>query len=188
MPILMPTRRGPFRSAWEPDSRRDCMESVTAVRCALIALLAMVSTGCVAPEKVAPATDECHPTVAHMTPPSEPLEFMIGGSSSPTARSVIPTLNWYGNDAMWVLLPPNGEIVGRLGDKIPPHRMKPGYVTWSARQLDGKSSVPWQPIGPSGYGEEGFQAGGPGFPTTGCWEVTYLLAGRDELRFVLRVR
>jgi hypothetical protein len=40
----------------------------------------------------------------------------------------------------------------------------------------------------AGYGDEGFQAGGPGFPNTGCWEVTYLLAGTDELRFVVRVR
>jgi hypothetical protein len=121
-----------------------------------------------------------------MTPPKEPIDFMIGGSSSPTAREVIPTLNWYGNDAMWVVLPDDGEIVGRLSDKIPPYRMKPGYVTWSARQLDGPSHVDSRSMG-TGYGEDGFQAGGPGFPNVGCWEVTYLLAGRDELRFVLRV-
>lgn len=121
-----------------------------------------------------------------MTPPSEPLEFMIGGSTSPAARSIVPTLNWYGNDAMWVLLPPNGEIVGRLGDKIPPYRMKRGQVTWSARQLDGSSSAPTQAM--TGYGDIGFVAGGPGFPNVGCWEVSYWLAGRDELTFVLRVR
>jgi len=159
------------------------------MRSAVVALLALASMGCVASDDtVAPSPFECRPTVAHMTPPNEPLEFVIGGSSSPTARSVTPTLNWYGNEAMWVVLPPNGEIVGRLGDKIPPYRVKPGQVTWSARQLDGKSSVPSQPIGPSGYGEQGFQAGGPDFPNRGCWEVTYRLAGGDDLRFVLRVR
>ena len=122
-----------------------------------------------------------------MTPPTEPLEFMIGGSTSPeVARRIAPTLNWYGNDAMWVVLPENGEIVGRLDDKITPYRLKRGQVTWSARQLDGRSSVPVQTM--TGYGDIGFQAGGPSFPNVGCWEVSYWLAGRDELKFVLRVR
>jgi hypothetical protein len=157
-------------------------------RSALVALVGALLTACVAADpKVAPAPYECHPTIAHMNPPKEPLEFMIRGSSSPTAREVAPTLNWYGNNAMWVVLPPNGEIVGRLDDKIPPYRMKPGYVTWSAHQLDGSSRVDWQSMG-TGYGEMGFQAGGPGFPNVGCWEVSYLLSGRDELRFVLLVR
>ena len=151
-------------------------------RCTLLVLLVFAFAGC-----AAPATVECQPTVAHMTPPTEPLEFMIGGSSNPEgARRTTPTLNWYGNDAMWVVLPPNGEIIGRLGDKIPPYRMKRGQVTWSARQLDGKSSVPIQTM--SGYGDIGFQAGGPGFPNVGCWDVSYWLASRDGLRFVLRVR
>ena len=155
---------------------------MAAVRCALLVLLAFASAGCATPPAV-----ECQPTVAHMKPPSEPLEFMIAGSSSlDAARRITPTLNWYGNDAMWVVLPPNGEIIGRLDDKIPPYRMKRGQVTWSARQLDGNSSVPIQTM--SGYGDVGFQAGGPGFPNVGCWEVSYWLAGRDELRFILRVR
>lgn len=164
------------------------MRGVSAARIALGALAAVLAAACVAPEQKSASTPfECHPTVAHMTPPREPLEFMIAGSSSPTAREIAPTLNWYGNAAMWVILPPNGEIVGRLDDKIPPYRMKQGYVIWSARQLDGNDFVrPQQMI--SGYGDDGFQAGGPAFPHTGCWEVTYLLAGKDELRFVLRVR
>jgi len=153
-----------------------------AIRCMLVALLALTSAGCTAPAAVA-----CHPTIANMTPPSEPLEFMIGGSSDPAgARAVAPTLNWYGNGAMWVVLPPNGEVIGRLDDKIPPYRMKRGQITWSARQLDGNASVPTQSM--TGYGDIGFQAGGPGFPNVGCWQVSYWLAGRDELQFVLRVR
>lgn len=162
---------------------------MTAKRSAVVALVAALISACVAPDqKVAPRPFVCRPTVAHMTPPKEPLEFMIGGSSSPeAARRITPTLNWYGNDAMWVVLPPNGEIVGRLDEKIPPYRMKPGYVIWSARQLDRDTTVrPEQMI--LGYGDEGFQAGGPSFPHTGCWEVTYSLGGRDELRFELRVR
>jgi hypothetical protein len=152
------------------------------MRSALIAMLVLTSAGCATPAPVV-----CHPTVAHMTPPREPLEFMIGGSSTPdAARSLTPTMNWYGNDAMWVVLPPNGEIIGRLDDKIPPYRMKRGQITWSARQLDGNASVPTQAM--TGYGDIGFQAGGPGFPNVGCWQVSYWLDGRDELQFVLRVR
>jgi hypothetical protein len=122
-----------------------------------------------------------------MSPPSEALDFFAGGSSSPNARDQLKTVNWYGNDAMWVILPERGEIVGRLDDKIPPYRMKQGYVKWSARELDGRGSVSLQQM-IAGYGEFGFQAGGPSFPNTGCWEVTYVLAERDELRFVVRVR
>jgi hypothetical protein len=89
---------------------------------------------------------------------------------------------------MWVILPPNGEIVGRLDDKIPPYRMKRGLVQYEARQLDGNRTVQRTPIGPNGYGDIGFAAGGPAFPTTGCWQVTYWLDGADALTFVLRVR
>src|SRR5688572_4099111 len=156
---------------------------MVVIRRTPLALLAFAFAGCAAPSAV-----ECQPTVAHMTPPTEPLEFMIRGSSRPEgARRITPTLNWYGNDAMWVVLPANGELVERLSDKIAPYRMKRGQVTWSARQLDGKSSVPTQTMIP-GYGDLGFQAGGPRFPNIGCWEVSYWLAGRDELKFVLRVR
>jgi hypothetical protein len=151
-------------------------------------VIGLIAAGCVANGPSAtPAAFECRATVAYMTPPAEALEFLAAGSSSPNARQVLSTQNWYGNDAMWVVLPPNGEIVGRLDDKIPPYRLKHGYVMWSARQLDGSATVaPQQMI--SGYGDIGFQAGGPGFPHAGCWEVKYQLSGRDELRFVLRVR
>jgi len=87
---------------------------------------------------------------------------------------------------MWVLLPPNGEIIGRLDDKVPPYRIKRGQITWSARQLDGSASVPSQAM--TGYGDIGFQSGDPSFPNVGCWQVSCWLEGRDELRFVRRVR
>jgi hypothetical protein len=165
------------------------MERVTLWRLAITSLTTWVClAACTAPEaKASPTPFECHPTIAHMTPPTEAVEFFAGGSSSPNAREILKTSNWYGNDAMWVILPPNGEIIGRLDEKIPPYRIKQGYVIWSARQLDGNDKVASQQM-ISGYGDLGFQAGGPGFPHTGCWEVTYALASRDELRFVLRVR
>ena len=132
---------------------------------------------------------ECHPTSAHMTPPAEAIEFFANGSSRPdAARESLKTANWYGNEAMWVILPENGEIVGRLDDKIPPYRLKRGRIQYEAHQLDGRGMVRLKAIGVDAYGDVGFAAGGPAFPTVGCWEVTYTLDGRDPLSFVLRVR
>ena len=166
------------------------MERVTLWRLAITALTTWVClAACTAPEAMAsPTPFECHPTIAHMTPPTEALEFFAGGSSSPNARELVKTQNWYGNDAMWVILPSNGEIVGRLDDKIPPYRLKRGSVQYEARQLDGPGLVRSQRIGTDSYGDIGFAAGGPAFPTVGCWEVTYSLDGHDPLSFVLRVR
>ena len=125
-----------------------------------------------------------------MTAPSEAVEFVAGGSSQPDlAREYLRSrANWFGNEAMWVVLPEDGEIVGRLDDKIPPYRMKSGRVSYSARRLDGPGAVTQTELDPGGYGDIGFQAGGPAFPTTGCWEVTYTLNEMDPLRFIVRVR
>jgi hypothetical protein len=152
-----------------------------------LALFVVVGlVGCAPP---APRQAECHPTIAQMTPPAEALEFTANGSSTPdAAREQLKTANWYGNDAMWVILPPNGEIVGRLDDKIPPYRLKRGLVQYEARQLDGNGTVQRTPIGPNSYGDIGFAAGGPAFPTMGCWQVTYWLDGASPLTFVIKVR
>src|SRR2546423_13518131 len=84
-----------------------------------LSLAACASTS-VAPSATAHAAD-CRPTDAHMRPPTEAVEFFANGSSSPdAARETLKTANWYGNEAMWIVLPDNGEIVGRLDDKIPP--------------------------------------------------------------------
>jgi hypothetical protein len=113
---------------------------------------------------------ECHPTIANMSPPSEAFEFFVSGSTSPDAREVAKTLNWYGNDAMWVILPPDGETPpGPLGDKIPPYRLKRGQVEWEARRLDGPSTVSTQRIGGAAYGDIGFAAGAaPAFRRLGA--------------------
>lgn len=152
-------------------------------------VLAIALSGCTSVPPAAPVM-QCRPTVEKMTPPTEAVAFFAGGSSQPEmARDYLLTkANWFGNDAMWVVLPEDGEIVGRLFDKIPPYRLKTGYVSYEARRLDGPERVSKTAIGPSGYGDLGFQAGGPTFPTTGCWEVTYLLNDGNPLSFVLRVR
>lgn len=136
-----------------------------------------------------PSAAECHPTVAQMAPPAEAVEFFANGSSTPDkAREELKSANWFGNEAMWVVLPNRGEIVGRLDDKIPPYRLKRGRVQYEARRLDGSGVVTRQSIGPDAYADIGFAAGGPAFPTQGCWEVTYMLDGAYPLRFVVRVQ
>lgn len=123
-----------------------------------------------------------------MTPPKEVVDFLAGGSSQPeAARAYLLTANFYGNEAFWVLLPPKGELPpGRLGDKLMPYRLKSGLLEWEAHRLDGRTQVTKQPVGPDGYGDIGFQAGGVGFPEPGCWEVTYTLDGQHPLRFILK--
>ena len=136
-----------------------------------------------------PAQFACRPTVARMTPPAEVIEFIVAGSSEPEiTRAGLRTANFFGNEALWLLLPENGEINGRLSDKLMPYRMKAGQLQWQARRLDGSATVRKQPAGPSGYGDIGFQAGGVGFPESGCWEVTYTLSDQYPLTFVLQAK
>lgn len=68
-----------------------------------------------------PRPGNCRPTIAHMTPPSEVLEFYADKASMDheSALAALKAENWYGNEAMWVILPRDGEIVGRLDEKIP---------------------------------------------------------------------
>ena len=154
-----------------------------------VSVLAMIGCTPFEPSSATSNPSECRPTVVRMAPPAEAIEFFAHGSSEPdAAREKLRTANWYGNDAMWVVLPDSGELVGRLDDKIPPYRLKRGRVQYEARQLDATRTVPRQPIGVDAYGDIGFAAGGPAFPTVGCWEVTYTLDGHDALSFVLRVR
>ena len=149
------------------------------------AALLLTLTSCVSTPPV--AMSDCQPTVAHMTPAPEAFDFFFNHSTSsrPDKRSIFEHLNWYGNEAMWVILPANGEIVGRLGDKIAPYRLKFGQVRWEGRRLDGPGVVGKNPMGPA---DIGFQAGGVGVPEIGCWEFTYTLDDQYPLRFTLRVR
>jgi hypothetical protein len=124
-----------------------------------------------------------------MTPPDEYVEFLVGGASDQErARAHLKTGNFIGNEAMWLLLPDNGEMIGRLNDKLLPWRLKPGELRWEAHRLDGNASVAKHRAGPTGYGDIGFQAAGVEFPESGCWEVTYSLNDQYPLRFILRAQ
>jgi hypothetical protein len=152
----------------------------------LFAVLALASCSVAPP--VPPSGAACLPTIAHMRPPDEVIDFYAAGANPPVPRQNLFAENWYGNDAMWLALPPRGEVVGRLDDKIPPYRLKRGHVQYEARRLDGVGTVSRQPLSELNYGDIGFQSGGPRFPNTGCWAVTYVLDGAYPLEFVLSVR
>ena len=167
------------------------MKSHSSKRMLGPALVAVAAISCtpLSPPVTSPQPVECQPTVAYMTPPADAIEAFARGSSSPDAARVqLRAASWLGNDAMWIILPPGGEIVGRLDDKIPPYRVLRGHVQYAAKQLDGPGIVGGRPIGTDAYGDIGFAAGGPAFPTPGCWAVTYTLDGAHPLEFVLRVR
>jgi hypothetical protein len=122
-----------------------------------------------------------------MRPPDDVVDFFASGARPPVSRETVLDQNWYGNEAMWVVLPPAGEIVGRLDDKIPPYRLKRGQVQWEARRLDGHTVVPRESLADPAYGDISFLAGGPHFPSIGCWAVKYVLDGSYPLEFVVWV-
>ncbi len=97
----------------------------------------------------------------------------------------------YGNDALWVGLPPGGEAAllrtgGVLARKFMWWRLVPGQLSIEARRIDAPAPA-GRGIVPTGYGDSGFQASGIEFPTEGCWEVTGSISDKG-LTFVIRVR
>ncbi|MGH2377469.1 MAG: hypothetical protein ACRDGT_03260 [Candidatus Limnocylindria bacterium] len=136
------------------------------------------------------ATGECRPTIARMTPPQSFFDFVVGGSSKPdlTRDQLLRRGNFYGNAALWVLLPENGEV-RTGGDKFLAWRVKTGVISYVALRVDAQAPEVRQTLDArSGYGDSGFQPGGVDLPTAGCWEVTYALDGANDLRFVLKAR
>jgi len=107
-------------------------------------------------------------------PPDPPL--------TPPQSITTKAQRWYGNDAVWIVLPANGTM---SSSKFGWWRIVPGQLTVEGRRLDAPAP-PLESSVPSGYGDIGFQASGIIFPTTGCWEVIGKVAD-TELRFVVSV-
>jgi hypothetical protein len=119
--------------------------------------------------------------------PERVKRVIRAGSSEPTK---VTFNDWYGNDVLWVALPPGAKIVKppgeELSEKFPWVRLIHGHLTIEGRRLD-DASGPARLSVPSGGVGSGFQASGIAFPTEGCWEVTGKIA-RQELSFVVKVR
>lgn len=153
-----------------------------------LVLLSVLIAGCIAAPEPSPA--RCAPTIARMQPPQEFFDFVVAGSSQPerTRSALMANGNFYGNDALWVLLPSDGRALTG-GDKFLTWRIKPGVVTYTARRTDlpGSEVTGTYDFG-AAYGDRGFQPGGVDVPTDGCWEVTYRLNGADDLTFTVATR
>lgn len=99
---------------------------------------------------------------------------------------------WYGNEALWVSLPPDGVLPSLpsaedpelLDTKFPWWRITAGELTVETAQVDGDEAI----VGsvPSGYGDSGFTPSGLMFSSEGCWQVTGAVSG-EELSFVVWV-
>jgi hypothetical protein len=160
--------------------------------CGLIGLLFTV--GCSAlplPATTSSALAGCPVTlpVPEAQIPEAAARPINGGFGRPPGTTI--HLSMYGNDALWVTIPPDGIMRvpardDRLGQKVGWVRLIDGGLTIGGRRLDGPAP-PVEAHVPSGYGSRGFQATGVFFPNDGCWEITGHLANR-ELRFVLAVQ
>jgi hypothetical protein len=124
----------------------------------------------------------------------------VSGSATPPASlgyrppPPVPYVrDWYGNDRLWVMLPPMGKLPtsrdpnGLLGTKFPWFRLARGEVQVTAERLDGPTGNFVADVGTvSEYGDRGFTPSMLYWSAPGCWRVTGRLAAR-ELTFVVLV-
>lgn len=89
----------------------------------------------------------------------------------------------FGNDALWVTLPPDGTVSVGAPWKFPWVRLLAGDLSIGVKQVDSAAPLATTHI-PTGYGASGFQSSLVTFPTRGCWEVTGTVANRS-LRFTV---
>lgn len=168
---------------------------------AFVKSFAALAVGCTgqSPEPSVPALASvmaCQPTIVRMVPPDFVVAHVLGGvrpagdRPSPMA-SVSPQLfasdkNYLGNDVLWLALPADGKVHGS-SVSITAYQTVPGRITVFGRRLDcsGAEAVSTDRDENPGGGPRD-RAVTIQFPTQGCWEITYGLAG-SELRFVLEV-
>jgi hypothetical protein len=104
-------------------------------------------------------------------------------------RGVDPGPGLFGNEALWVALPLDGQVLpgpdGATRRKFMWWRLRPGQLSIEARRLDAPAQAITGDV-PSGYGDTGFQASGVTFPAGGCWEITGHL-GSETLSFIVDV-
>jgi hypothetical protein len=95
---------------------------------------------------------------------------------------------WYGNEAFWILIQSGGKLpaqfnrqIHRWQSKLPAWREATGFLTFTARRLNGPSDG-FDAI-TSGYGTVGFNAVRFIWPGLGCWQIRGTVGGRS-LTFV----
>lgn len=182
-------------SASARPSERSCALVVSAVMRVLLLATLLASIACeqaaqpvVIPSPVATDAPRCEPTIARMVPPQSIMDVSFGGmiprpSATPTREAWAARENWIGNDALWIALPPNG-VFERKYHKLFMIALKGGPITIAGRRLDGdgsdRSGMFWAHATSDNIGSS------VTFAKSGCWELTYELAG-EQLRFTLDV-
>jgi hypothetical protein len=169
--------------------RRDIRSRVLVVLAFGVTLVA-VGAGCSGglynavsspPAPVAATFAHCAVTVAAAGVPDEVVQGL---------PVVAEDAGWYGNDAVWVSLPPQGVLPSlrteemRLATKFPWWRVRPRRLQVRTESIEGgrafRGSVP------DGYGDLGFTPSGLVFDRIGCWRVAGTLDD-TELSFVVWV-
>jgi len=137
------------------------------------------------------AQPPAHCPVTRSTPDVRPSPPVNPDALVPSARPVPYVRDWYGNDALWVGLPPTGVLPAYpdphgLATKFPWWRALPGRLTIQAQRLDGPTGAFTADV-PDGYGDLGFQVSGLSWGAAGCWRVTGTVHNRS-LTFTLWVQ
>jgi hypothetical protein len=93
---------------------------------------------------------------------------------------VVWVADWYGNEALWVRLPPTGVLPAspELDTKFPWWRVRSGTLTIDARRLDGPTGA-FRADVPDGYGDLGFQSTRLNWSAPGCWRIRGTVQGRS---------
>jgi hypothetical protein len=129
------------------------------------------------------------PQPIDISPPFDCPVTKPNGSRPPGETAI--SAGYYGNGALWTVLPADGilyvrrENDGRLSTKLPWWRGVRGTLTIEGQRLDGAGE--FSAHIPDGYGSSGFQATGVYFSDEGCWELRGR-AGSAELKFVVNVK
>jgi hypothetical protein len=101
-------------------------------------------------------------------------------ASTPSRDTWAATVNWIGNDALWVSLPDDG-VFERRYQKLFAMAMRNGRIEVTGRRLgDGSAATRIGSMRSENFGSS------IEFPEAGCWEVTYTFDG-SPLMFTLRV-
>ncbi len=102
--------------------------------------------------------------------------------------------HWYGNSALWVMLPDNGVLPagtssgGGLSTKFPWWRIQSGGLQITAVRLDGGTNGFSATAGTvDQYGDQGFDPSQLTWSSPGCWRVTGTVGGGGSLTITMRV-
>ena len=133
-------------------------------------------------------------SVRYLPPAACPVTRGVAGTPPPPALDYQPpppvpyVHDWYGNQALWVMLPTRGRLPsqrdpaagwpGRLSTKFPWYGLRPGQLHVTGRRLDGPGRFAAE-VGTvqQGYGPPGFVPSNLHWSGPGCWRLTATLAG-----------